>query len=160
MVMLMESDALVELLVSLLKVATRLGRPMRDAVADAEDVSGSELSIMLVLGGAGEQGGHELAEMMAMQPMNISRALASLSEMGLIELVDNSANRRRKPYRLTAAGRKKYVSMRRRMGSVADFLFAEFDEQELTRAADSLSRMDQRLIEWETPSDSSHVKRA
>ncbi len=160
MVMLMERDALVELLVSLLKVATRIGRPMRDDVADAEEVSVTELRIVLMLGGEGELAGHELAEMMVMQPMNISRALASLLEMGLIELVDNSANRRRKPYRLTATGRKKYVSMRRRMGSVADFLFAEFDEQELARAADSLSRMDQRLIEWETPSDSYHVKRA
>lgn len=156
----MERDALVELLVSLLKVSTRIGRPMRDDVADAEDVSVTELRIVLMLGGEGELAGHDLAEMMAMQPMNVSRALTSLSEIGLIELVDNSANRRRKPYRLTTAGRKKYVSMRRRMASVADFLFAEFDDQELVRAADSLSRMDQRLIEWETPPDLRHVKRA
>lgn len=156
----MERDALVDLLVSLLKVATRVGRPMRDDVADAENVSVIELRIVLMLGGEGAMAGHELAEDMAMQPMNISRALASLSEMGLVEMVDNSANRRRKPYQLTAAGRKKYVSMRRRMSSVANFLFAEFKEQELTRAAESLARIDRRLIEWETPPDLRHVKRA
>lgn len=156
----MESDALVELLVSLLKVATRVGRPMRDDVADAEDVSVIELRIMLMLGGEGALAGHELAEAMALQPMNISRALASLLDMGLVEMVDNSANRRRKPYQLTAAGRKKYVSMCRRMASVADFLFADFDKRELARAADSLARMDRRLIEWETPPDLRHVKRA
>ena len=56
----MARDELVELLVSLLKVATRIGRPMRDDVADAEDVSVTELRIMLTLGGEGElavQGG-------------------------------------------------------------------------------------------------------
>jgi len=155
----MKNDRLVELLVSLLKVATSIGRPMRDDVADPEEVSVTELRIVLMLGGEGALAGHELAEMMAMQPMNVSRALASLLKMGLIEMVDNSTNRRRKPYRLTEAGRRKYVAMRGRMASVAGFLFKDFDRAEQEQAAASLAHMDRRLTEWETPPDLRHVKR-
>ncbi len=153
-------DALVETLINLLKVATRIGRPMRDGVADPEDVSVTELRIVLVLGGEGALAGHDLAELMAMQPMNVSRALASLSHMGLVELVDNAENRRRKPYQLTDAGMRKFQNMTRRMADVAKFLFAGFDKSERRTIRTLLARMDSQLIEWESPPEQQHVPRS
>ncbi len=153
-------DAEVRALVSLLKVATRIGRPMRDGVADPEQVSVTELRIVLVLGGEGGLAGHELAELMAMQPMNVSRALASLSKMGLVEMVDNQENRRRKPFHLTPSGRRKYDDMRIRMREVAEFMFDGFNETERKNVGKLLSKLDRRLVEWQSPPELHHVPRA
>lgn len=153
-------DAEVVTLVSLLKVATRIGRPMRDGVADPEQVSVTELRIVLMLGGEGGLAGHELAELMAMQPMNVSRALASLSKMGLVEMVDNQNNRRRKPYHLTPLGRRKYGNMRIRMREVAEFMFDGFSETEREYVGTLLNKLDRRLIEWQSPPELHHVPRA
>lgn len=153
-------DAEVVTLVSLLKVATRIGRPMRDGVADPEQVSVTELRIVLMLGGEGGLAGHELAELMAMQPMNVSRALASLSKMGLVEMVDNQNNRRRKPFHLTPLGLRKYGDMRMRMREVAEFMFDGFSESEREYVGKLLNKLDRRLIEWQSPPELHHVPRA
>jgi DNA-binding MarR family transcriptional regulator len=149
----------VETLVSLLKVATRIAGPMRDAVADPEGVSVTELRILLALGGEGELAGHDLAELMAMQPMNVSRALVTLVDMGLIEAVDNADNRRRKPYRLTAAGAAKFANVLDDMRAVADFVFGALSPKEREQGAVLLSKLDARLQDWVSPEDRKHVKR-
>jgi DNA-binding MarR family transcriptional regulator len=154
------NDALVDLLVSLLKVATRIGRPMRDGVSDPEDVSVTELRIVLMLGGEGALAGHELAELMAMQPMNVSRALSNLLASGLVKTVDNTKNRRRKPYQLTASGLQKFQAMKVRMMGVAEFVFSDFDAAERRILAKFFAKMDGRLIDWESPPEPHHVPRA
>ncbi len=133
---------------------------MRDDVADPEEVSVTELRIILALGGEGELAGHDLADLMAMQPMNVSRALVILLELGLIEQVDNRANKRRKPYRLTTAGRKKFTSMTKRMAHVSEFVFDALSDAELQQAGPILAKLDKHLCEWESPPDPHHVKRA
>jgi DNA-binding MarR family transcriptional regulator len=147
------------MLVSLLKVATHIGSPMRDAVADPEGLSVTELRIMLALGGEGALAGHDLAELMAMQPMNVSRALATLAKMGLVEEAEDSANRRRKPYRLSAAGEGKFAAMQPEMDSVATFLFGALSKLERRRAMDLLDRLDARLTQWQAPAGGKHVPR-
>ncbi len=154
------SPDFVELLVDLLKVATRIARPMRDDVADPEDVSVTELRIILALGGEGELAGHDLAELMAMQPMNVSRALAILLNLSLIEQVDNSDNKRRKPYRLTTSGRVKFESMTKRMAHVSEFVFDALSAAELQKIGPMLAKLERHLCEWESPPDPHHVKRA
>lgn len=150
----------VELLISLLKVATRIGSPMRDAVADPEGLSVTELRIILALGGEGALAGHDLAELMAMQPMNVSRALATLVEMGLVEAAADASNRRRKPHRLSASGEAKFRAMQPELASVADFLFGGLKPAERKTASGLLARLDARLAEW-TPADPhAHMKRA
>jgi DNA-binding MarR family transcriptional regulator len=150
----------VELLIELLKVATRIARPMRDDVADPEEVSTTELRIILALGGEGNLAGHELSELMAMQPMNISRALATLAGLGLIEQIDNSANKRRKPFQLTKNGRNKYQSMTRRMAHVSEFVFESLDADEMRAIGPILAKLDRHLCEWESPPEPHHVRRA
>lgn len=147
-------------LVTLLKVATRIGRPMRDGVGDPEQLSVTELRIILALGGEGGLAGHELAELMAMQPMNVSRALSNLAAMGLVERADNQGNRRRKPYALTVSGHGKYENMLVRMEGVAQFVFGGLDEGEGRLLDALLEKLDQKLVEWESPPHQSHVNRA
>lgn len=138
----------VDTLISLLKVATRIANPMRDGVANPESVSNTELRIILLLGGEGALAGHELADYMAVQPMNISRALARLSQLELLEIVDNTGNRRRKPYQLTPSGNVTYHNILGRMAQVADFVFDGFDANAYDQAAMLLHRLDGRLQVW------------
>ncbi len=154
------SPDFVALLIDLLKVATRIATPMRDDVADPEDVSVIELRIILALGGEGDLAGHDLAELMAMQPMNVSRALAILLELGLIEQVDNRDNKRRKPYRLTKTGHIKFASMTKRMAHVSEFVFDALSPAELKLVGPILGKLDRHLCEWESPPEPHHVKRA
>jgi DNA-binding MarR family transcriptional regulator len=150
----------VGLLIDLLKVATRIATPMRDDVADPEELSVTELRIILALGGEGELAGHDLAELMAMQPMNVSRALAVVLDLGLVEQVDNSANKRRKPYRLTQSGRAKFESMTQRMAHVSEFVFEILNPDEMKRVGPILAKLDRHLCEWESPPEPHHVRRA
>lgn len=144
----MNKQSKVETLISLLKVATRIAAPMRDGVADPESVTTIELRIILLLGGEGALAGHDLAEYMAVQPMNISRALARLSQLGFLEIVDNTGNRRRKPYQLTPSGSVMYHNILGRMAQVADFVFDGLDAQGYDQAADLLHRLDEQLKAW------------
>jgi DNA-binding MarR family transcriptional regulator len=150
----------VGLLIDLLKVATRIATPMRDDVADPEELSVTELRIILALGGEGDLAGHDLAELMAMPPMNVSRALAVLLETKLVEQVDNSANKRRKPYRLTQPGRAKFGSMAKRMAHVGEFVFEALDTEEMKQVGPILAKLDRHLCEWESPPEPHHVRRA
>jgi DNA-binding MarR family transcriptional regulator len=146
-------------LIDLLKVATRIATPMRDDVADPEAVSVTELRIILALGGEGELAGHDLAELMAMQPMNVSRALATLLDLGLVDQVDNRENKRRKPYRLSTAGQAKFASMTQRMAHVSEFVFEVLNKDEMKRVGPILAKLDRHLCEWESPPDPKHVRR-
>jgi len=112
----------VPLLVRLLKFASLINRPMLDGVADVHQLSLNELRVMMSLGGEGEIAGHELARVMAMPPMNVSRALAALLDRGWVEPVRDEANRRRKPYRLSEAGWLAYRAMTPQVRGVADYL--------------------------------------
>jgi DNA-binding MarR family transcriptional regulator len=90
------------LLVAMLRFASLISRPMRGGVADPAGFSSNELRILMALSDEGDSAGHDLAELMGMHAMNVSRALASLHDMGLVEQVQNSDNRRRKPHRISA----------------------------------------------------------
>ncbi len=150
----------IETLISLLKVATRIASPMRDNVADPEGLSVTELRIVLALGGEGPLAGHALAEFMAMQPMNVSRALATLGKMGLVEAVEDASNRRHKPHRLSEAGQGKFKAMQPEMKSVADFVFGGMDSEERKQVAQLLGNLDARLAAWEPNEPHRHVPRA
>jgi DNA-binding MarR family transcriptional regulator len=149
----------VDTLISLLKVATRIASPMRDMVADPEGLSVTELRILLALGGEGALAGHDLSELMAMQPMNVSRALATLLGMGLVEPVGNIGNRRRKPYQLSSSGQAKFTAMQAEMQSVAAFVFGGLTKAERHQASSLLAKLDARLAEWQAPADGQHVSR-
>jgi DNA-binding MarR family transcriptional regulator len=148
------------LLVALLRISSVINRPMRDGVADPEGLSLNELRILMALGGEGDSAGHDLAEVMGMQPMNVSRALATLSGLGLAEEIDDPSNRRRKPYRLSDQGQERHTAMGSELNDVATFLFGGLKATERTALARIFAKLNIRLDEWQPREQRRHVPRA
>lgn len=150
----------VELLVAMLKFASLISRPMRDGVADPAGLSANELRLLMALSGEGESAGHDLAELMGMHAMNVSRALASLRAMGLIEAVSNPHNRRRKPYRISSRGARAHAALAPGIAAVAGFLFGALTAQERTNLRKILNKLDRQVLAWQPREPRPHVPRA
>jgi DNA-binding MarR family transcriptional regulator len=150
----------IELLVSMLKFASLISRPMRDGVADPAGLSSNELRILMALSGEGESAGHSLAELMGMHAMNVSRALASLQAMGLVEQVRQARNRRRKPYRVSTRGAKAHVALEADIAQVARFLFGALTTQERASLKRILAKLDRQVQAWQPSERRPHVPRA
>jgi DNA-binding MarR family transcriptional regulator len=148
------------LLIALLRLASVINRPMRDGVADPEGLSLNDLRILMALGGEGAAAGHDLAEIMGMQPMNVSRALATLSTLGLTEEVDDPANRRRRPHRLSKAGWQRHVAMGTEIAEVAGFIFGTLKASERAALDRILTKLNARIAEWQPAEHRRHVPRA
>jgi DNA-binding MarR family transcriptional regulator len=155
-----ELDEQSSLLIGLLRLASVINRPMRDGVADPEGLSLNELRILMALGGEGESAGHDLAEVMGMQPMNVSRALATLSNLGLAEEADDPANRRRKPYRLSEQGIQRHVAMGSEIADVAAFIFGTLAASERAALGKILTKLNTRIADWNPAEPHRHVPRA
>jgi len=131
----------VALLVDLLKLATFIGTPMREGVAEPLGLTSTDLRIVLALGGEGELAGHDLSEIMGVPPMNVSRAITSLMQRGLVEPGKDKTNRRRKPVRLSEAGKRVFAQTIPAMDSVGADLFkgvAQRDRDAFRRVAASV----------------------
>jgi DNA-binding MarR family transcriptional regulator len=150
----------IELLVSLLKFAALVSRPMRDGVADPAGLSSNELRILMALSGEGEAAGHDLAELMGMNPMNVSRALASLRQMDLAEPATNEMNRRRKPYRVSRKGDQTYDRIKPRIADVANHLFDTLDAGERASLGKLLQKLEQQVLDWQPEEAHPRVRRA
>ena len=150
----------IDLLVAMLKFASLISRPMRDGVADPARLSSNELRILMALTGEGECAGHYLAELMGMHAMNVSRALASLHAMGLVEPVRRRGNRRRKPYRVSARGAAAHVALEPNIAQVARFLFGALTAQERSGLKKILAKLDRQVLAWQPSDRRPHVPRA
>jgi DNA-binding MarR family transcriptional regulator len=150
----------VELLVAMLKYASLISRPMRDGVADPTGFSSNELRILMAVSGLGEAAGHDLAELMGMHAMNVSRALTALHRMGLVEPAKNVKNRRRKPYRVSARGVTAYVGLEPRIAQISRFLFGTLTSTERDSLRKILAKLDQQVLTWQPTERRPHVPRA
>ena len=148
------------LLVAVLRFASLISRPMRDGVADPAGYSSNELRLLMALSGEGESAGHDLAELMGMHAMNVSRALAALQRLGLAEPVKDSSNRRRKPYRLTARGAAAHLSLEPNIAQVARFLFRVLDAAERVSLRRLIAKLDRQVMGWQPRERRAHVPRA
>lgn len=148
------------LLVAMLRFASIISRPMRDGVADPAGFSSNELRILMALFGEGENAGHDLAELMGMHAMNVSRALSSLHAMGLVEPAKNSKNRRRKPYRISARGAAAHVALQPRIAQIASFLFGVLSGAERRTLREILAKLDDQVLAWQPAERHPHVPRA
>jgi DNA-binding MarR family transcriptional regulator len=148
------------LLVAMLRFASVISRPMRDGVADPAGFSSNELRILMALSGEGESAGHDLAELMGMHAMNVSRALGSLHHMGLVEPAKNTKNRRRKPYRISARGARAHLALEPSIAQVARFLFGALTAHERAALAQILAKLDRRVLAWQPSERRPHVPRA
>lgn len=116
-------DSEIALLIDLLKLGTFIGGPMREGVADPMGITPTDLRIVLALGGEGELAGHELSDIMGVAPMNVSRAVTSLIQRGLVEPGLDQTNRRRKPVRLSDEGQALFSRTLPIMAKVSADLF-------------------------------------
>jgi DNA-binding MarR family transcriptional regulator len=148
------------LLMAMLRFASLISRPMRGGVADPAGFSSNELRILMALSDQGESAGHDLAELMGMRAMNVSRALASLHAMGLIDQVDNPRNRRRKPHRVNRRGAAAYIAMKPHIAQVARFLFGTLSTTERNSLKKILAKLDHRVLQWQPTERRRHVPRA
>jgi DNA-binding MarR family transcriptional regulator len=138
----------VELLVQLLKLSSLINRPMEDGVAEAKGIALNELKIMMCLGGEGALAGHDITEIMAISPMNVSRALAGLLERGWIEPAVDPTNRRRKPVQLSDAGWKAHRAMTPNVAGVADYLLGKLTANERTTMMRVSDKVIGRMADW------------
>jgi DNA-binding MarR family transcriptional regulator len=153
-------DPQIKLLIAMLRFASLISRPMRDGVADPAGFSPNELRILMALSGEGEAAGHDLAELMGMHAMNVSRALSSLQAMGLTEPARNSKNRRRKPYRISRRGAAAHLALEPRIAQVADFLFGTLTTAERESLRRILAKLDRQVLAWQPSERRPHVPRA
>jgi DNA-binding MarR family transcriptional regulator len=142
------TEAQVELLFELLKLSSFINGPMQDGVATPNDLALNQLKIALCLGGEGALAGHEIADIMGLAPMNVSRALASLQERGWIEPVDDPGNRRRKPFQLSTLGWENHRAMQPEFGAVAAYLFNGLGARERTVMLTASRKIVDRMADW------------
>lgn len=142
-----------DVLVRLLKLAAVISRPMQDGVAAPHGLSVNELRIVMCLSAQGPCAGHEITHMVGVAPMNVSRALASLSRRGWIEPAEDAANRRRKPVRLSAAGIAGYRALGKDLSGVADALVGPLDAAEAARLGALAEQVLASIARWSPPSD-------
>lgn len=142
------SPRLESVLVQLLKLAALISRPMQDGVAEPNGLSLNELRILMCLHGEGACAGHDITDLMAIPPMNVSRALASLARRGWIEPAIDPTNRRRRPVRLSAAGTEAYRAMAGDISAVAHSLLGGIVPDEVDALHAAVAAVIDRLEQW------------
>lgn len=150
----------IRLLLAMLRFASVISRPMRGGVADPAGLSCNELRILMALSGEGESAGHDLAELMGIHAMSVSRTLASLRRMRLVEPAANTRNRRRKPYRVSARGRATYAALQPDIAEVARFLFGAVTARDRARLERTIAKLDRQVTKWQPRRQRPHVPRA
>jgi DNA-binding MarR family transcriptional regulator len=150
----------IDLLVAMLRYASLISRPMRDGVADPSGLSPNELRILMALSGEGPSAGHDLAELMGMHTMNVSRALTSLARMGLVERVRDQRNLRRKPYRVSGRGAAAHRALLPRIGEIAADLFGSLSARDRAALRRMLAVLDAQVVAWQPRVKRQHVPRA
>jgi DNA-binding MarR family transcriptional regulator len=141
-------DTSLQLLVQLLKLSSLINRPMEDGVANVQAIALNELKIIMCLGGEGALAGHDITEIMAIPPMNVSRALATLIERGWVEPVVDPANRRRKPVQLSAAGWAAHRAMLPSVSNVSDYLLGRLTPNERATLLRLSTKVIDRMADW------------
>ena len=129
------------LLYRLLKLAHLIQRPFMVPGTNAYELNVNELRLVVTLAHLGEAASHELCEVAALHPMNVSRAVARLRKQGRVAERRDAGNRRRKLLTLTPEGQSLYREMVPEIDEAAGRLFEGLDAATL----DNLSVLIDRL---------------
>ena len=125
----------------LLKLTNRLMAPFSTHLAHRYRISLNEFRLLMTIGRLGRTASHELAEITGVNVMSVSRAVATLQRHGRIEVVRDTANRRRKWLTLTEEGQRLYAIMRPQGEKVADYLFSDLSDGETAQLGTILARL-------------------
>lgn len=113
-----------------LRVAlTRAARRLRTQRGEA-DLSEGQFGVLAVLARHGEMSPGALAEHERVRPPAMTRAVAALAGLGLVEKIDHPTDKRQVVVRLTAAGRREIAETRRRRDAWLTCRLEELDADE------------------------------
>ena len=143
------------LLIRLLKLGSLINAPMNEGVCHSAGISQIELKVVMALAGEGALAGHELVRIMGVPAMNVSRALASLRDLGLVEDATDPGNRRRKPVRLSHAGEAAYAAMLPDVAAVARALLGSLSARQRRDFAKTADVIIDALAGWGADRDES-----
>jgi DNA-binding MarR family transcriptional regulator len=143
-----DSEPAFDQLVRLLKLASFVNSPMKDGVCDPSGISQIEMKVLMALAGEGDLAGHDLVEIMGVPAMNVSRALAALREKGWIEDAVDPVNRRRRPVRLSAAGRAEYERLHPAVEAVAQALLGSLSSAQQRQFAVISDKIIAAMVQW------------
>lgn len=129
------------LLYRLLKLSHLILRPFLVEGAEAYKLNVNELRVLVTLAYMGEAASHELCEVAALHPMNVSRAVARLLRQGRVAERRDDGNRRRKLISLTAEGRRVYGALAPDIDLAAARLFAGLDAATLATLSALIDRL-------------------
>lgn len=135
--------------IQFLKIATLISKPMRELVAQPNGLTIDDIKIILCLGDRGALTGREVSDLVALNTMAASRAIAHLDEVGWLVRQEDARDKRRRPVALSAKGREGHGSIMPPIARVADLIFGEFSELEQMALFDALARIERRLTELE-----------
>lgn len=141
-------NSLVGLQIQLLKLSSLISGPMREGLAEPIGMTTDEIKIVMCLGGEGPMAGHEISELMAIPPMNVSRAVSALAGRGWIERVADVVDRRRKPVQLSQAGLEGYRGMTPALAAVAEQLLGTLSTNERDVLRRATMKIIARIEDW------------
>ncbi len=119
-----------EMLHNILKLANRLMAPFSTFLAHEHRISLNEFRVLMQIGFYRTAASHELVELTGVNPMSISRAVATLEKNGRVVTVTDPANRRRKRLTLTEEGERLFRVMRPATNLVAEYLLSRLKTHE------------------------------
>ena len=105
------------------------------------EVTVNEFRVIMLVGRLATTASHELAQITAVSPMSISRAVTALEKQGRLETHVDPGNRRRKILRLSPAGETLYREMLPTTEKVADYLFQSLGPAEVTAFGKTISAL-------------------
>ncbi len=128
----------------LLKLSNLVLTPFLVVFADRYSINLNELRVLMTLASMREAAAHEIAREAAMRPMNVSRAVATLTRAGRIAARPD-ADGRRKLLTLTPKGRDLYEAMLPHVRRMSDVLFDSMSPLETEFFAKLLAKLVERL---------------
>ena len=143
----------IALLGQLLKLSHLVMRPFSFVLSDMYLINTNELRVLMILAPMGEAASHEIAKATGMHPMNVSRAVATLSRAGRITS-RRGDDGRRKILSLTPEGRLLYEKLLPQVRHMADLLFESMSPLETDFFAQLMAKlvdhMDEVVLEDRT----------
>jgi len=128
-----------------LKLSNRLVAPFLTYLASRHEISLNEFRLLMLIGQHPNIASHELVDMTGVNPMRVSRAVATLEKHGRILIVPDCKNRRRKTLTLSDEGQRLYHAMLPQTEKVADFLVSALTPAEVRRFTALLGKLTGRL---------------
>lgn len=129
----------------LLKLTNRLMAPFSIHLEKRYKISLNEFRVLMVIGQMGVTASHEIAQILGVNTMAVSRAVAALHRHGRINVATDPQSRRRKTLKFTAEGQRLWSEMMPQSVKVADYLFEALSTDEVVAFDNYVRTLTDRL---------------